>query len=382
MKLKVSVLAALSVVAANAQAPRRVTLGPPIATAAPEFSQIANMRELSDGRLLVTDFNEQSITVVDFKSNTAKVVGRKGDGPGEYALVTKLLPFGGDTTLMPMEMAMRWTVITPDLKFSTISPDAPYVAMVRTNLVYGTDNAGHVLTTGNPRRAAGITRDTSPLLLIDRRSMKVDTIGRTDGGAAPRQQGAARQRLRAYSGYDRVLMDVNGWVAVVRHAPYRVEWRSPAGQWTIGKLVSDPPVRMNDAEKKAFLDRRAAARANASTKRISAPGAATLKEGAAPPPPPDYEFPDVIPPFAASPVGLLLSPQGYLLVPRNVSLANPDPFWDVFDRQGNRLYQLTMPKNQTPLAFGASSLYVVNTDDDGLQKISRHAWPIPTPTGR
>src|SRR6185503_1996122 len=172
------------------QAPRRLTLGPPIATSSQEFSRIANMRELTDGRLLVTDFNEQSITVVDFKSNSAKVIGRKGDGLGEYALVTRLFPFGGDTTLMPFEMAMRWTVITPDLKLSTIPPDAPIVTFIRTSLVAGVDNSGHVLTHGMPRRGPGIERDTSPLLLIDRRTMKVDTIGRTDGGATPRMQSA------------------------------------------------------------------------------------------------------------------------------------------------------------------------------------------------
>ena len=44
-----------------------------------------SFRELSDGRVLVTDFNDQRIAVADFARNTSKNVGSRGDGPGEFS---------------------------------------------------------------------------------------------------------------------------------------------------------------------------------------------------------------------------------------------------------------------------------------------------------
>jgi hypothetical protein len=369
-------LSAMLVVASSlaAQTPRRVALGPAAATLNAEFSQIANMRELSDGRVLVTDFREQSITVADFKSGTTKTVGRRGDGPGEYVLVGPLHAFGGDTTLMVMELAKRWTVITPDLKFSTIPPDAPIVELLGNGRVQGTDATGRLISHGWPRRGPGIERDTSPLLLVSWRSNRVDTIGRTDGGPAPQPRTGGRDEIRPFEYYDRTVMGRDGWIAVVRRNPYRVDWRTPDGRWRIGTPVADPPVRFTSEEKDAYLERRVAARAAASTKVIIAPGVGTTKAGAPSRPEPTIIFPDVIPPFAGL-SAVLMSPNGDLLVQRTPTAAMPAPLFDVFDRQGNRTFQLTMASNQRPIAFGASSLYVVSTDDDGIQRLARHPWP-------
>jgi hypothetical protein len=361
--------------ATAAQTPRRVTLGPATATLSEDFSQIASMRELSDGRVLVTDFRDQRVAVGDFRSNSAKTIGRRGDGPGEYVLVNRLLPFNGDTTLMAFEGARRWTVITPDLKFSTIPPDSRVVEMFGHGLVVGGDRRGYLLTQGNPLRKQGIERDTSPLLLLAPKSAKFDTIGRTDGGEAPHQPPPGPEKVSAYQQYDNKAMGADGWIVVVRHNPYRVEWRSPDGRWRVGPVVDEPPVPVTGAEKQAFFDRRAKARANAATKVITVPGVVKTNPGVDVPEP-EFIFPEVIPPFAAG-FPPLISPHGEVLVRRNRTAASTGPLFDVFDRRGVRVYQLATAANQRPIAFGASCLYVVTTDDDGIERLSRHAWPIP-----
>ena len=360
-----------------APAPPRVQLGPATGKLDQEFSQVASMRELGDGRVLVTDFREQTITVGDFAKNMASTIGRRGDGPGEYVMVTQPYAFGKDSSLMVLQLAKRWTIITPDLKFSTVPPDAPMVQLAGHDYFVGSDALGHLLLHGGPARRAGVTRDTSPLFLLDWRRGKADTIARTDGGPAPKQQRPAsgRDQINPYVSYDKTAIGDDGWIAIIRHDPYRVEWRSPSGRWTIGKVVDDAPVLFTSAERKAYMDRRAAARANASTKVFNAPGIGRTKEGTPPRPEPEFVFPDRIPPFIGGPAPLI-SPQGYLLVLRTATLADPGPLYDVFDRQGNRTYQLSMPSNQRPIAFGAKSLYVVTTDDDGIQRLSRHAWPV------
>jgi hypothetical protein len=361
----------------GAQSPRRLTLGPATAKLNEEFSQVINALELTDGRVLVTDFREQRLAAVDFSTNTVKTIGRRGDGPGEYALVGSLFPFGKDSTVMVLGLAQRWNVITSNLELSTLPPDSPLVRIMGRHSASGIDDFGHVLFHGEPRHGPGIERDTSALILLSRRTMKGDTIARTDGGAGPGRQQSGRAQDHLYGDYDQALLGRDGWIAIVRHSPYRVEWRSPEGRWRIGP-IADVPTPLTDAEKTAYLDRRAKARAAASpsTKIITAPGLGVKqKQGGTPIPEPELAFPKAIPPFNsfASP---LYSLQGYLLVLRNATKAEPGRLYDVFDRQGSRVAQLAFPSNQRPVAFGAKSIYVVTTDDNGIERLSRHAWPI------
>jgi hypothetical protein len=81
-----------------------------------------------------------------------------------------------------------------------------------------------------------------------------------------------------------------------------------------------------------------------------------------------------MPPFE-TPVTLLASPDGHLLVHRLPTLAEPGVRYDVIDRAGNRVTQVVLGWKEHVLGFGARSVYVVTTDDDGIQRLRRHPWP-------
>lgn len=70
------------------------------------------------------------------------------------------------------------------------------------------------------------------------------------------------------------------------------------------------------------------------------------------------------------------STEGLLLVRRLPTLAEPGTRYDVIDRTGNRRTQLVLPSNEHILGFGAQSIYVVETDTDGIQRLRRH--PLST----
>lgn len=58
------------------------------------FSQVRAVRELPNGRVLVTDQNEKRIYIADFATKTRTPLGTVGPGPQEYALVLALLAGG------------------------------------------------------------------------------------------------------------------------------------------------------------------------------------------------------------------------------------------------------------------------------------------------
>ena len=48
------------------------------------FTSISGLRELSDGRILISDRTEKRISFIDFGSGSTREIGRVGEGPGEY----------------------------------------------------------------------------------------------------------------------------------------------------------------------------------------------------------------------------------------------------------------------------------------------------------
>jgi hypothetical protein len=145
------------------------------------------------------------------------------------------------------------------------------------------------------------------------------------------------------------LLFGDGWIAVARLRPYRVDWRSPDGRWVRGAPLPIATIRMNDRERAAYVERNRWAR-NAT------------------------DWPETLPPFD-TPTVLLASPDGMLVIQRLPSAAQPESRYDVVDRTGSLRGQIVLAANQRILGFGAQSVYVVETDADGIQRLQRHAWP-------
>src|SRR5688500_5465613 len=79
-------------------AQRPIALGKPDAELKDPFSQIASVRELGDGRVLVADPRDKRVLLIDFTSGKAIRVGREGPGPGEYAAPQRIMTLPGDTS--------------------------------------------------------------------------------------------------------------------------------------------------------------------------------------------------------------------------------------------------------------------------------------------
>jgi hypothetical protein len=217
----------------------------------------------------------------------------------------------------------------------------------------GADRNARILTQDFPNSRAALAESTFAVL-VHRVSGVADTIarmalegrrGRVSTGTTPRGRATSVRRI-PLPAWETPLLFFDGLVAVARIEPYRVDWRAPDGRWTLGRPLSARSIRTTDAEKEAYIKRNSWSR-NAT------------------------DWPAELPPFE-NPVTLLASPDGRVLVKRLPTLAEPGTRYDVIDRAGNRVTQIVLPANEHILGFGAKSVYIVVTDDDGIQRLRRH----------
>ena len=90
---KGAVLTALVIVApVSVHAQQERTLGPPDATYEEPFSLVGagNVRELSDGRLIVADPRDKLLQVIDLEKGSSVAIGREGSGPAEFGMPMRL----------------------------------------------------------------------------------------------------------------------------------------------------------------------------------------------------------------------------------------------------------------------------------------------------
>lgn len=375
---------------AAAQAPRQLKLKPADATASEEFTLLGSARELADGRVLVNDAREGRVVVLDLKAGTAAQVGRKGAGPGEYGMAAPLRPMGGDSSLMLDILARRWLIFDGAKIVTTIPPDAPIILATKGGAA-GADGRGNVWFEVRPNSfdekttPAGTSevgaKDSSLVVRASMATGKLDTVAKTrvaiqrvtvirDGDGNFKGVSWASPPLAVG---EQAALFPDGWFAIARLDPYRVDWIAPDGRVTRGRSLGLPVIQMSEREKDAYIERRNAANAANAGRGGNAGGragtpAALLRDAQ------DLrnQFPAVFPPF--TPAGLIAAGDGHLLLLKPVSADFLLPRYDIVDRAGRLVGTLTLSKGERVLAVSKKSIYVSWTDDDDIQRLRRHSW--------
>jgi hypothetical protein len=349
------------------QSPAGVKLRPPTARLDEEFTRIVGVRELSDGRVLVAERFEPRLVVADFSRNLVVQIGRSGKGPGEYSRIDALSALGTDSTLLDDGANGRWLVLLNDQVVHTLPPDHPAIKSAR-GLLRGTDARGQILTTTSPPIREGkptLGKGDSIAAVIVRLSTGAsDTVGRlrtapltvwTERDQAGKVKRAGLTYPPFSVGEEPVLFS-DGWLAVARLDPYRVDWRAPDGRWQRGAPLPFTAREVDRRERQAYLARRAAMLGRAET------------------PPADDSWPDAIPPFQPTP--LVAAPDGSLLILRTPTADAPGHRYDRVNRRGQLLGWLELPPTEQLAAIGVHGAYVIATDGDGIQRLQRHPWPV------
>ena len=341
---------------------------------APELTSITGVHELSDGRVILLDRKEKKILVLDQKGG-ATPVGREGSGPGEYLNPSALVALPGDSTLIEDGLNRRYLVIDRSGKAVGTLPLIAFHP--QDNVTYtvtprGSDTEGrlYVLTpTGL------VTGDRIHILRFSRDRSKFDTVGsiRNERFGAARQQPTARSggasfgftAAKPWTIKDEWVVMPDGWLAVAHNEPYSVDWISPASVMTKGALVPFSPVKVTEAERERW---RAQQLENAGTLTTTANGKTTVRK--VPVPEPD-EWPETLPAFSGA-ASVVASPRGTVWIQRLGAASVKATTYDVIDRAGRVVERVELPRDHRVIGFGKTFVYVVRTDDDGLQHLQRY----------
>lgn len=352
--------------AAAAQAPPTVSLVSPEHLSDAVFTRIVSVRALRDGTLLVSDRGEQQIFHLRTDGSAPTPVGRTGNGPGEYRQPGWLFPLPADSSALLDSFNGRIILLDGARVVRTLSENEPLALALGTSIA-GASARGHLLGASRaPLQSASGEPQRLALLLATRGGTGADTIGSLLSTAAPvvisqRSSGPANLFVgNPLSSQEQAALSLDGWIAVARLDPYRIDWRRPDGQWVRGAPIEAAAAAVSEREK-CFALRR--------WRGNDAPCDPATVQG----------WPTRLPPFLkpasnGAPPTLLLDDAGNAVVTRTPSADHPLARYDLVDRGGKRIGVISLPGSRSIVGFGHGHVFIAATDADGLQSIERYRW--------
>jgi len=323
-----------------------------------EFSRITGIRALSDGRIVVSDRKERRVVIVDAALRSATAVGREGTGPGEYVAPGELLALAADTTALVDLGAMRLTLFDGAGRAVGSQP-----LLIGLDVMAPTGAVAGAWIWHNPDHARAVRDLRIGVLRIDRATGRSDTVAVL---RLPPQLAPERARIGwgppavALFARDTYAVAPDGWIAVVRYSPYRVDWVAPDGRLRRGPERSFELIPITAADKTAWADAFAQRR-----------GSLTLSDGQRGEmrmPRPDVNrvhFPTHYPPFLDE--AAIAAPTGEVWVRRAIPARLARAEYDVFDRSGALREVVTLAAGQRTLGFRGTEVLLATVDADGLE---------------
>lgn len=325
------------------------------------FTDIAAVRVLGDGRVLVLDAGEQRLVVADFQSGRVVPIGRAGRGPGEYVRPTRLLALPADTTwLVDLGQNRLLLLVGADIvgvvpAFAGEAVDSGFSAAS----LRGVDARGVVYFTGR-----GLVSSEQGVVVAD--SVTLYATLRGGGTVAPvtrLAQASAQITVRNGAGStgamnvvripfvvgDEMIVEPEGTVAVVRRAPYRLEVARRGGAVLRGPELRVPSIAITAGDRAQYL-------------ATLPPAAATSAEG--------VPWPSHKPPFVTR--TLVAGADGSRWVMRSGRAEDASVRYDIFDANARPVGRVEVASSLRVLWVGASSALVVRSEKDGLQSLERY----------
>ena len=390
---------ALALSPAIAGAQRQLMLAKPDAEFSEPFSIISGVRELKDGRVIVSDSKEKTLQLLDFRAGASKI-SREGSGPGEWLLPNGIAALPGDSTAIWDGGNRRYLLLGPDAKpvreFRLEPPEGlprnGYGAFSATT-PRGIDEKGNIYFQGSPfiEGPDGMTTaDTIPVLRFNRARQRPETVAyvRPQQGAASVKPGPGGRGFNITNGLGNPLVPSDTWAAlpdgrvvVLRGDTYRVDIYSDR-RAVQGAAVLYEKLPVNAAMKAMLEAERKQMMSGGSTR--SRPGgsgggdavlqgliAEQVKALTNMEPWPEYA--PAFRQYSAMTRHAGAASQVWVLRTRRSD--SDSVHYDVLDISGRLAARVTMAPKSRVIAFGNGTAYVTRTDDDDLQHLQRYRLP-------
>lgn len=357
-------------VAAAAQV---VSLARPDATFNEPFSFIRGVRELPDGTVLVADYIENRVAVVDFANGSSRDLLTEGAGPQNIRLPMGIFALG-DSSLV-VDYGNSRTIVL-----------APNGSVVRANVV---EQPGRLFVRGMNREGEwlyavpawaegpnALPDDSVRVVRWRPGTARATTLFTIQGTRNRKDRGPSMQpRIPTvgYAGQDAWFVTPAGDVGVVRHQPFRIERLGRDGQWTRGPIIPVTTRPVTTADKRRYVVEFAAASPtsgrgpNGGMGREPMPDAAEINRLMQ-----TTEWSPTHPSFDAA--GVFVAPQDQLWVLRETDSTRPGVY-DVFDATGRRLRSVSLPQGRRVVLVTTRGVYAVHESQDGEQFLERYPPP-------
>jgi hypothetical protein len=346
---------AASVAPPASEPPARRPAAVPVTVAAP-FPHISAARQLSDGRILVTDARTPALAILDPKTGRATRVGSAGAGDGQYVQPGGIYA-GADGASLVLDRGLQRALVI-DAKgdiartysiakrgtSSAADDDLDLQRLDAGGKVYFEDLDARVRD-----RLAGGAATGMPVMRFDPAAQTGQTVARlreVESVSIPGGDGVTFRRGIIGSPADGYGVAPDGRVAVVRASPYRVEWHAPDGRVVQGPVIAHDALAWTDEEKKAIE----AQRRQGPSVTSGATGGRTSGADLG------LRFAPTKAPF--EPGGVMVSPEGQVWVRRTGPFGARTTIYDVFDRTGARVDRLEIDAATPVVGFGPGVVLV------------------------
>jgi hypothetical protein len=373
------------------------SIGPILATSKENVGLAVTVRGTSDGHVLVGAGGRQRVYAFDSTLQQFTIVADSGSGTGIMPIrTTGLIPYAGDTTLLPDVGANALLVLDATGKnVRSMAPPKPADLLFlsvpaafgrpgldpKGRLIYRSQLRPNIRPTPTPAggqrvEMVPVNPDSAPILRGDFDTRTVDTLAwmRTPSqgriaielkenlaGGPPTV--TMRMLINPFTMADEWAVLNDGTIAIVRAQDYHIDWLDPDGTKRSSPKMLIDWRRYTDAEKKARVDSvrtMAEAQIQGMLKAQTGPNGPQMKIDLNIVP--DSEFPDFWP--SVQPGSVLADLDARLwILPTTSTNAAQGLTYDVINRKGELLERVQLPKDYVLVGFGPNNtVYLTKTE--------------------
>ncbi len=393
-------LLVLALVAAplGAQTPTVRLLNAPDASSKRIFGDVAAVRQLANGSILVNDPSARQLSVLDPTLQNTAILADSAAGSANYygSRPGGLTIYLGDSTLFVDRSSATMLVIDPSGKVVRVVsvPRSDDVMTMGNGPHTGADARGRIIYRNMPRflggvrpggggsREAGsrsgggtgggpppvmVSSDSEAIVRVDLKTRRLDTVAmmaiKNDHYTVTKVDNEYKigSRLSPYFMVDEFVVLSDGTLAIVRGRDYHVDFITTDGTKTSGPKISYDWKRMSEDAKIASLDSAIKAWRDFFAGRANAPMPGWVSPA---------ELPDYLPAFP--PDAARADADANVWVRTNATRAgSAGAIYDVINRRGELIDRVQIPPGRQIVGFGKGGVVYMYAPDQGGGWIER-----------